>query len=71
MADTGKGMIMGRPSCDWVHEWLPLLVDDSDGLACEDNDLNAEDRRLIERHLTECSALPAASSRPGERPFLF
>jgi len=54
MADDGKGTIMGRPSCDWVHDWLPLLVDDSDGLACEGNDLNAEDRRLIERHLTEC-----------------
>jgi hypothetical protein len=56
MADNGKGMIMGRSSCDWVHDWLPLLVDDSDGLACEGNDLNAEDRRLIEQHLTECSS---------------
>jgi hypothetical protein len=54
MADNGKGMIMGRLSCGWVHEWLPLLVDDRDGLACEDNDLDAEHRRLIERHLTEC-----------------
>ena len=53
MADNGKGMIMGRSSCDWVHDWLPLLADDSDGLAC---DLNAEDRRLIEQHLTECSS---------------
>jgi hypothetical protein len=56
MADNGKGMIMGRSSCDWVHDWLPLLVDESDGLACEGNGLNAEDRRLIERHLTECSS---------------
>jgi hypothetical protein len=56
MADNGKGMIMGRSSCDWVRDWLPLLVDDSDGLACEGNDLNAEDRRLIEQHLTECSS---------------
>jgi hypothetical protein len=56
MADNGKGMIMGRSSCDWVHDWLPLLVDDSDGLACKGNDLNAEDRRLIEQHLTECSS---------------
>jgi hypothetical protein len=56
MADNGKGMIMGRSSCDWVHDWLPLLVDDSDGLACEGNDLNAEDRRLIKHHLTECSS---------------
>lgn len=55
MADNGRGMIMGRPSCDWVHQRLPLLVDDSDGLGCEDNDLGAEDRCLIERHLTECS----------------
>ncbi len=54
MAENGKGMIMGRCSCDWVHEWLPLLVDDSDGLSCEGNDLNAEDRRLIEEHLTKC-----------------
>ncbi|HWT81711.1 MAG TPA: zf-HC2 domain-containing protein [Candidatus Methylomirabilis sp.] len=46
-------MIMGHSSCDWVHDWLPLLVDDSDGLAC---DLNAEDRRLIEQHLIECSS---------------
>jgi hypothetical protein len=55
MADNGKGTIMGRLSCGWVHEWLPLLVDDSDGLACEDNDLDAQDRRRIEGHLTECS----------------
>src|SRR5208283_3218370 len=54
MAEIGKGMIMGRCSCDWVHDWLPLLVDDSDGLACEGNDLNAEDRHLIKQHLTEC-----------------
>jgi Putative zinc-finger len=54
MADNGKGMIMGRSSCDWVHDWLPLLVDNSDGLACEGNDLNAEDRCLIEQHLAEC-----------------
>ncbi len=54
MADNGKGMIMSRSSCGWVHDWLPLLVDDSDGLASEGNDLNAEDRRLIEQHLTEC-----------------
>ena len=56
MADNGKGMIMGRPSCEWVHDWLPLLVDDSDGLDCKGSDLNAEDRRLIEQHLTECSS---------------
>ncbi len=56
MADNGKGMIMGRSSCDWVHDWLPLLVDDSDGLDCKGSDLNAEDRRLIEQHLTECSS---------------
>ena len=55
MADNGKGTLMGRPSCGWVHGWLPLLVEDSDGLACEDNDLDAEDRRRIEGHLTECS----------------
>jgi len=54
MAEIGKGTIMGRCSCDWVHDWLPLLVDDSDGLACEGNDLNAEDRHLIEQHLAEC-----------------
>ena len=60
MADNGygygDGMMMGRSSCDWVRAWLPLLVDDSDGLACEGNDLNAEDRRLIEQHLAECSS---------------
>ena len=60
MADDGygygDGMMMGRSSCDWVRAWLPLLVDDSDGLACESNDLNAEDRRLIEQHLAECSS---------------
>jgi len=60
MADDGygygDGMMMGRSSCDWVRAWLPLLVDDSDGLACEGNDLNAEDRRLIEQHLAECSS---------------
>lgn len=54
MADYGKGMIMGRSSCDWVHARLPLLVDDGDGLACEDNDLDTEDRRLIKDHLTHC-----------------
>jgi Putative zinc-finger len=51
-----NGTIMGRSSCDWVRTWLPLLVDDSDGLACEGSDLNAEDRRLIEQHLTACSS---------------
>ena len=58
MADNhnGNGMMMSHSSCDWVHAWLPLLVDDSDGLACEGNDLNAEDRRLIEQHLAECSS---------------
>ncbi len=58
MADNGNGngMMMGRSSCEWVRAWLPLLVDDGDGLACEGNDLNAEDRRLIEQHLAECSS---------------
>jgi len=58
MADNsnGDGMMLGRSSCDWVHARIPLLVDDSDGLACEGNDLNAEDRRFIEHHLTECSS---------------
>lgn len=54
MADYGKGTIMGCPSCDWVRDWLPLLVDDGDGLACEGNDLNAEHRCRIEQHLVEC-----------------
>ena len=58
MADhgNGNGMMMGHSSCGWVRAWLPLLVDDSDGLGCEGNDLNAEDRRLIEQHLTGCSS---------------
>ncbi len=55
MAEHGKGTIMGRSSCDWVHDWLPLLVDDSDGLGCEGSDLIGEDRRLIEQHLRECA----------------
>jgi len=56
MAENGKGTIVGRCSCDWVHDWLPLLVDDGDGLACSGNDLNAADRHLIKQHLTECPA---------------
>ncbi len=56
MADNGKGTTMGRLSCNWAHDWLPLLVDDSDGLACEGNDMTPEDRRLLEQHLTECSS---------------
>lgn len=55
MAERDKGTIMGHSSCDWVHDWLPLMVEDSDGLGCEGNDLNAEDRRRIEQHLAECS----------------
>ena len=39
-----------------LHDWLPLLVDDSDGMACEGNDMTPEDRRLLEQHLTECSS---------------
>jgi len=56
MAEYGKGMIMGRPSCDWVHERLPLLVDDSDGISCEGNDLSVEDRCRLEHHLAECAS---------------
>jgi hypothetical protein len=55
MAEKGKGKIMGRPSCGWVHGWLPLLVDDGDGLARDDNNLDTQDRRLIEWHLEQCS----------------
>ena len=56
MVNHHKGTMMGTASCERVRQWLPLLVDDSDGLACEGNDLNAEDRRLIEQHLAECSS---------------
>ena len=55
MADNGKGTIMSRPSCEWVHQRLPLLVGDGDGLTGEGSDLDAADRDRIERHLVDCA----------------
>lgn len=56
MADNTKGMIMGLPSCEWVHEWLPLLVGDGDGISGDDTNLSADDRGQIEHHLAECAS---------------
>ncbi len=56
MAEQGKGLIMARPTCSWVLDWLPLLVDESEGLDCDGSGLSDQDRRLIEQHLEECRA---------------
>ena len=55
MADNGKGINMSRLSCEWVHQRLPLLVGDADGISGEGSDLDAADRNRIERHLMECA----------------
>ena len=63
MAEHGKGTIMSRPFCEWVHQRLPLLAGDDDDLSGEGGDLDAVDRDLIERHL-EATA-PCAPDGPS------
>ena len=59
MAQKVKGVIMGRVTCEWVRQWLPLLEEDRDGLSCEPGDLGLDDRRQIEHHLVNCQPCQA------------
>jgi hypothetical protein len=54
MAHKGKGRIMGGPLCEWVREWLPLLVADGEETSSEGTDLSPQDRHRIELHLDGC-----------------
>ena len=55
MTDNGKGTIMGRPSCELVRPWLPLMVEEEgETIAGEGFDQGILDREQIERHLATC-----------------
>ena len=55
MAENGRGTIMTRPSCAWVHQRLPLLVGDDESLSDEGRDLDPAERARIARHLEDCA----------------
>lgn len=55
MTANGKGTIMGRPSCELVRLWLPLMVGEEDEtISAEGFDQGILDRDQIERHLAAC-----------------
>jgi hypothetical protein len=59
MIDNDESKPMRHLSCDWVRDRLALLAADSDGLACPDSEVSAEDRLLVEQHLPGCSGCRA------------
>jgi hypothetical protein len=65
MAQKVKGVIMGRVSCEWVRQWLPLLEEDGDGLSSEPGDVSPEDRRQIECHVMDCQSCQAHRASLG------
>lgn len=53
---------MGSASCQWVREWLPLFVEERDGLPGDQGDLSPDDCGRIEEHLSGCPACRARQS---------
>jgi hypothetical protein len=54
MVDNHKGTTMGSSSCEWVRQWLPLLVEDIEEPHGDGDDLGFENRHRIALHLSEC-----------------
>jgi hypothetical protein len=54
MVNNRKGTIMGTASCEWVRQWLPLLVEDADESRAEGDDLSCADRHQIVFHMDAC-----------------
>ncbi len=60
------GMMMHKPSCEWVRGRLPLWMGLGDGASdpgSDGDDLSAPDRRSIEAHLGACPACREHRSR--------
>jgi hypothetical protein len=54
MVNNRKGTIMGTASCEWVRQWLPLLVEDADETRGDGDDLSCADRHQIVLHIDAC-----------------
>jgi hypothetical protein len=54
MVNNRKGTIMGTASCEWVRQWLPLLVEDADETHGDGDDLSCADRDQIALHIDAC-----------------
>jgi len=54
MVNNRKGTIMGTASCEWVRQWLPLLVEDADETHGDGDDLSCADRHQIVLHINAC-----------------
>jgi hypothetical protein len=56
-------MMMDHSSCQWVRQWLPLLVEDGDAAARDGADLSAAEQSRIRRHLADCASCRDYRSR--------
>jgi len=56
MVNHRKGTMMGTASCEWVRQWLPLLVEDVDEPRGDGDDLSRADRHQIELHTDACKS---------------
>jgi hypothetical protein len=54
MVNNRKGTMMGSASCEWVRQWLPLVVEDADETRGDGDDLNCADRHQIVLHIDAC-----------------
>ena len=54
MVNHRKGTMMGTASCEWVRQWLPLLVEDADETRGDGDDLSCADRHQIVLHIDAC-----------------
>jgi hypothetical protein len=54
MVNNHKGTMMGTASCEWVRQWLPLLVEDADETRGDGDDLSCADRHQIALHTDAC-----------------
>jgi len=54
MDNHRKGTMMGTTSCEWVRQWLPLLVEAADGTRGDGDDLSCADRHQIMLHVNAC-----------------
>jgi hypothetical protein len=56
MVNHRKGTMMGTASCEWVRQWLPLLVEDADEARGDGDDLSCADRHQIVLHMDACNS---------------
>jgi len=54
MDNHRKGAMMSTASCEWVRQWLPLLVEDADEPRGDGDDLSCADRHQIVLHIDAC-----------------